>query len=56
MCVEFQSDRCKGFKVDIFRISPIVFKLEYALFYQFNAEITTFSIKKCSVRLLSTTS
>ena len=36
--------------------SKILFKLGYALFYQFNAEITIFSIKKCSVRLLSTTS
>ena len=29
------------------------FKLEYVLFYQFLARITTFSSKKCSVRLLS---
>ena len=36
--------------------STIVFKLEYALFYQFYAEITAFSIKKCSVRHPSTTS
>ena len=34
----------------------IVFKLGYALFHQFYAEISTFSIKKCSVRHLSTTS
>ena len=36
--------------------STIVFKLESALFYQFYAEISIFSIKKCSVRLLSTKS
>ena len=36
--------------------SMIVFQLEYALFYQFYSEISTFSIKKYSVRLLSTTS
>ena len=33
----------------------LVFKLGYALFYQFYAEFRTFSIKKCSVQLLSTT-
>ena len=38
------------------RPSTIVFKLESALFYQFYAEISIFSIKKCSVRLLSTKS
>ena len=32
-----------------------VFKLEYVLFYQFYARIITSSIKKCSVRLLATT-
>ena len=32
--------------------SAIAFKLEYALFYQFNAKITVFFIKKCSVWLL----
>ena len=36
--------------------STIVFKLEYALFYQFYAKICIFSIKKCLVWLLSTTS
>ena len=36
--------------------STIVLKLEYGLLYQFYAEITTFSIKKCSVRHPSTTS
>ena len=36
--------------------STIVFKLEYALLHQFYAEISTLSIKKYSVRLLSTTS
>ena len=35
--------------------STIVFKLGYALFYQFYAEISTFSIKKCSIRSTSTT-
>ena len=34
----------------------IVFKLGYVFFNQFYAEISIFSIKKCSVRLLSTTS
>ena len=34
----------------------IVFKLGNALFYQFYAEVSRFSIKKCLVRLLSTTS
>ena len=33
----------------------IVFQLEYALFYQFYTEITTFSTKKCWVPHLSTT-
>ena len=36
--------------------STIVFRLEYLLFYQLYTEITTFSIKKCLVRLPSTTS
>ena len=36
--------------------STSVFKLGYALFYQFYAKIRTFSIKKCSVWLLSMTS
>ena len=34
----------------------IVFKLVYALFYKFYTERSTFSIKKCSVRFLSTKS
>ena len=34
--------------------STIVIKLEYVLFYQFYAKNSTLSIKKCSVRLLST--
>ena len=33
--------------------SPIAFRLEYVLFYQIYANITIFSIKKSSVRLLS---
>ena len=36
--------------------SMIVFKLEYALFYQFYAKMCTFWITKCSVRHLSRTS
>ena len=36
--------------------STIVFKLAYALFYQFYDKISIFSIKKCSDRLLYTTS
>ena len=36
--------------------SAIVSKIGYALFYQFYAEISTFSIKNFSVRLLPTTS
>ena len=36
--------------------STIVFKLEYVLFYQVYTKISTFSIKKCLVWLLSTTS
>ena len=36
--------------------STIIFKLEYALLHEFYAEISTLSIKKYSVRLLSTTS
>ena len=35
--------------------STIAFRLEYMLFYHINAEITTFSIKRCSVRFLSNT-
>ena len=35
--------------------STIAFKLLYALFYQYKAEIPTFSVKKCTGRLLSTT-
>ena len=31
--------------------STISFKFEHVLFYQFNAEISAFSIKKCSVRV-----
>ena len=35
--------------------SAIAFGLEYVLFYQIYAEITTFSIKRCSVWFLSKT-
>ena len=35
--------------------STIAFKVQCALFCQYNAEISTFSVKKCSVRLLPTT-
>ena len=34
----------------------VVFKLEYALFYQFYAKMSSFSIKRFSIRLLSSTS
>ena len=34
--------------------SSIIFKLWHALFYQFYAEISIFSIKNCSIRLLFT--
>ena len=33
----------------------LAFKLLYALYYQYNAEISTFSVKKCLVLLLPTT-
>ena len=36
--------------------STVLFKFGYALFYQLFAEISTFAIKKCLVRLPSTTS
>ena len=39
-----------------FFLHTIPLKAKYVLFYQFYAKISTFSIKKCSVRLLSTTS
>ena len=50
----------QGSKMDMMMMmmtlpSTIVFKLGNVLFYHFYANISTFSIKKCSVQLLSTT-
>ena len=39
----------------ILLLRPLYLSLDMRYFYQFEAEISTFLIKKCSVRLLSTT-